>query len=72
MLISMWCFFVVVVFHNLAEASDKIIHGTDHSIQAEVVYIGAGIGGGIVIAVLFVMIALVLVCWRRSRKIQRR
>ena len=40
--------------------------------QAEVVYIGAGIGGGIVVAVLVVMIALVLVCWRRSRKIQRR
>jgi hypothetical protein len=30
-------------------------------------YIGAGIGGGIVVAVLVVMIALVLVCWRRSR-----
>ena len=66
-----------MVFCHLAtdhEAPDKTTRGTstDHSIQAEVVYIGAGIGGGIVAAVLVVMIALVLVCWRRSRKIQRR
>ena len=56
------------------EAPDKTAHGTstDHSIQAEVVHIGAGIGGSIVVAVLVVMIGLVLVCWRRSRKIQRR
>ena len=59
---------------EIYDASEKIIHGTsaDHSIHTEVVYIGAGIGGGIVIAVLAVMIALVLVCWRRSRKTQRR
>jgi hypothetical protein len=69
----------IVVFCNLAtdhDASDsplmelEVLH--DHSIQAKVVCTGAGIGGGIVVAVLVVMIALVLVCWRRSRKIQRR
>ena len=38
---------------EIHDASEKTIHGTsaDHSIQAKVVYIGAGIGGGIVIAV---------------------
>ena len=56
-------------FPNLAEsdAPDKIIDGgLDKSIQSEVVYIGAGIGGGIVIVVLFVMIIVVLMCWKRT------
>ena len=69
-----FCYLQYYVATEIYNASKKIIHGTsaDHSIQAEVLYIGAGIGGGIAIAVLAVMIALVLVCWRRSRKIQRR
>ena len=69
-----FCYLQYYVATEIYDASEKTIRGTsaDHSIQAEVVYIGAGIGGGIVIAVLAVMIALVLVCWRRSKKIQRR
>ena len=56
------------MFFHLADSSDASDEIAPSGIeQSEVVYVGAGIGGGIVIIALFAMLILVFVCWRRTR-----
>ena len=46
--------------------------GSSDSVVSPAVYLGAGIGGGLVIVVLFVLVFLVILWLKRSRKLERR
>ena len=54
-------------------SDDTAVSGeTKQPEQSGFLYVGAGVGGGVLTVVIFIVIILVCMCWKRSQRIKQR